>query len=160
MIQIALDDRELRSALERLRRRVENTGPAMHDIGHALVVGARDRIDAGVDWTGNAFAPNSPLTLARKKDTRPLIRHGEFKGYRIAFSATNDEVVVFSSAEQAAVLQFGANKGAFGKNRRGAPIPWGDIPARRYLPITQEGRLDQAAQSLILEIIREHLAHD
>ena len=61
MIQITVDDREVRQALADLSRRVENMAPAMHDIGQALVEGIRDRISAGRDWEGRPFAPNSPL---------------------------------------------------------------------------------------------------
>jgi hypothetical protein len=37
MIRIEIDDREVRQALEDLRRRVSNMKPAMHTIGQALM---------------------------------------------------------------------------------------------------------------------------
>jgi phage gpG-like protein len=162
MIKIDIDDRQVRQALEHLFRRVANMVPAMHAIGQALMEGSRDRILAGRDWTGAPFAPNSPVTLARKKGAKPLIDSKSFVTSRLFYQADRDSVIVGSSAVQAAVLQFGAKKGAFGegryKTRRGTfKMPWGDIPARRYLPVTQEGRLDDAARSLILDAIRAHL---
>jgi multidrug resistance efflux pump len=64
MIRIEIDDREVRQALENLRRRSSNMKQAMHAIGQALVEGSRDRILAGRDWTGqpcfNEAAANSP----------------------------------------------------------------------------------------------------
>jgi hypothetical protein len=67
MIRIEIDDREVRRALEDLRRRASNMKPAMHTIGQALMEGSRERILSGRDWTGQTFAANSPTTLARKK---------------------------------------------------------------------------------------------
>jgi phage gpG-like protein len=118
--------------------------------------GSRERILAGRDWTDQPFAPNSPATLARKKGTKPLIDTYTFVTTRLFYEADADRVLVGSSAVQSSVLQFGAHKGAFG-TKRGRKIPWGDIPPRRYFPITQAGRLDEAARSLILETLREHL---
>jgi len=158
LIRIEVDDREVRQALENLRRRASDMKPAMHTIGQALMEGSRERILSGRDWTGQPFAPNSPTTLARKKGKKPLIDTKSFVSGRLHYEASADSVTVGSSAVQAAVLQFGAKKGAFGATRRGAKIPWGDIPARRYLPIREDGQLDDAARSLILESIRAYLA--
>jgi len=158
MIRIDIDDREVRQALENLRRRSSNMKPAMHTIGQALMEGSRERILSGRDWTGQPFAPNSPATLARKKGKKPLIDTKSFVSGRLHYEASADSVTVGSSAVQAAVLQFGAKKGAFGATKRGAKIPWGDIPARRYLPIREDGQLDDAARSLIIDAIRAHLA--
>jgi len=158
MIRIDIDDREVRQALEDLRRRASDMKPAMHTIGQALTEGSRERILSGRDWTGQPFAPNSPATLARKKGNKPLINEKTFVTSRLHYESSADSVTVGSSAVQAAVLQFGAKKGAFGATKRGAKIPWGDIPARRYLPIQEDGQLDDAARSLILDAIRAYLA--
>lgn len=155
---IEIDDESVRRALSDLQRRVADMTPAMHAIGQALVEGSRERILAGRDWTGAAFAPNRPATLARKKGSKPLIDSKSFVTSRLHYAARRDGVEVGSSAVQAAVLQFGARRGQFGQTRRGAKIPWGDIPARRYLPVTQDGQIDEAARSLILDAIRAHLA--
>lgn len=158
MIRIEIDDREVRQALEELRRRTSNMKPAMHTIGQALMEGSRERILSGRDWTGQPFAPNSPATLARKKGNKPLIDEKTFVTSRLFYEASADSVIVSASAKQAAVLQFGARKGAFGATRRGAKIPWGDIPARRYFPVTEDGQIDDAARSLILDAIRAYLS--
>jgi phage gpG-like protein len=158
MIHIEVDDREVRQALEDLRRRTSNMAPVMHTIGQALMEGSRERILSGRDWTGQPFAPNSPATLARKKGNRPLINEETFVSSRLHYEASADSVIIGSSAVQAAVLQFGAKRGAFGATRRGGKIPWGDIPARRYFPVREDGSLDDAARSLILDAIRAYLA--
>lgn len=158
MIRIEIDDREVRRALEELRRRASNMTQAMHSIGQALADGSRERILGGRDWAGQQFAPNSTATLARKKGDKPLIDSKSFVRSRLHYEAGQDNVLVGSSAVQSAVLQFGARQGQFGATRRGGKIPWGDIPARRYLPITEDGSLDDAARDIVLETIRAHLA--
>jgi len=160
MIQIEIDDREVLQALQELRRRTSNMKQAMHTIGQALTEGSREHILSGRDWTGQPFAPNSPVTLARKKGDKPLIDHRTFVTSRLFYEADANSAIVGSSAVQAAVLQFGARKGAFGATKRGAKIPWGDIPARRYLPIREDGQLDDDARSLILDVIRAYLADE
>ncbi|GIX31377.1 MAG: hypothetical protein KatS3mg124_1849 [Porticoccaceae bacterium] len=157
MIQIDIDDRAVRQALEALSRRVADMTPAMHRIGQALMEGSREHILQGRDWTGAPFAPNRPATLARKKGAKPLIDSKSFVTTRLHYEAGRDSVAVGSAAVQAAVLQFGAKRGAFGTTKRGASIPWGDIPARRHLPVTEDGRLDEAARSLILDTLADYL---
>lgn len=47
-------------------------------------------------------------------------------------------VLVGACKEYAAVHQFGAKQGEFGRTRRNAPIPWGDIPARPFIGLSAE----------------------
>lgn len=155
MIKIEIDDKAVRRALDDLSRRLDDMTPAMHAIGQALAEGSRECILAGRDWTGAAFAPNSAATLAKKRGSRPLIDSKSLVRYRLHYAAGRDAVAVGSSAVQSALLQFGAKRGQFGGGRR--KLPWGDIPARRYLPVTADGRLDEAARSLILDTLRAHL---
>lgn len=157
MIRIEVNDREVRQALDDLARRAADMTPAMHDIGQALVEGMRQRIKEGRDWDGKRFAPNSPATVARKGRNQPLVDRGNFANNRLHYAAARDSVEVGSSAVQAAVLQFGARRGQFGQTRRGAKIPWGDIPARPYLPVRADGALPEQARRTIIDIIREHL---
>ena len=51
MIRIEIDDREVRRALEELRRRASNMTQAMHAIGQGLAEGSRGRILDGRDWS-------------------------------------------------------------------------------------------------------------
>lgn len=158
MIKIELNDREVRQVLDRLARRVNNLTPALHDVGQALMEGSRQRISEGRDWQGRAFAPNSPFTLARKRGTKPLVDTGNLVGSRLHYRAGRDFVEVGSSAVQAAVLQFGAKRGQFDRGKRGAPLPWGDIPPRPFLPIEGADNLPESASRMIGEIIAGYLS--
>ena len=58
---------------------------------------------------------------------------------------------VGSTRIYAGAHQFGARRGACGTNKKGAPIPWGDIPARPFLGVSD------ADKKTILEIINKRL---
>lgn len=151
-ITIDIDDREVRAALANLQRRVSDLTPVMHDIGQALVEGMRARLRDGRDVEGRPFAPNSPVTLARKKGARPLVDSGTMAG-QFAYQAGRDYVEAGSNAEQAATLHFGARQGAFGHDRRGHPLPWGDIPARPFVGLSKED--EQAVLETIAEALEQ-----
>lgn len=180
MIRIEIDDQAVRAALGELLRRVQDPAPALRDIGELLVASTQRRFATGRAPDGTPWMPNSPVTVlrylsrfggsfrrgggltkrgqARAAAKKPLIGETRRLSSEIAYRLIPRGVEVGSSLAYAATQQFGARKGQFGRTRRGAPIPWGDIPARRYLPIREGGQLDDAARSLILDAIRAHLA--
>ena len=45
-------------------------------------------------------------------------------------------MLVGSGRVYAGTHQFGAKRGAFGRTAKGGPIPWGDIPARPFLGLS------------------------
>ena len=50
-----------------------------------------------------------------------------------------DAVSIGTNLVYAGLHQNGARQGQFGRTRRNSPIPWGNVPARPYMPI-QNGR--------------------
>lgn len=154
MIKIDLDDRSVLNALNGLLRAGADLQPALQDIGEYLVVATRDRFRDGVAPDGAPWAPNSPVTTARRgkgaAGKRPLIGETRQLSTRIVSRVTAHTVEVGSPLEYAAVHQFGAGKGQFGRSKRG-PIPWGDIPARPFLGLSEEDRRE------VLDILQEHL---
>ena len=60
-------------------------------------------------------------------------------------------VIAGTNKVYAATHQFGAERGEFGADRRGRPIPWGDIPARPFLGVGDEQR------GIILEALNDHV---
>ena len=54
------------------------------------------------------------------------------------YEADQDSVEYGSNAIQTAVTQFGTAKCAFGKASNGASIPWGTIPARPFIGLSDE----------------------
>lgn len=87
----------------------------------------------------------------RASAKRPLIGETRRLSSEIAYRLFPGGVEVGSSLQYAAVQQFGARRGQFGRTRRGAPIPWGDIPPRPFLGVSEADR------RAILAIIADHI---
>lgn len=160
MIEIRMDDALLQQKLKEIEESLGDSHLAllMNDIGEQLVEEIKQRIETNRKWGGGEFAPNSAVTLARKRGAQPLLDSRVFVSSRLFHAPSARSVLVGASALQAAVLQFGAKKGAFGRTQRGAPIPWGDIPARPYMPITESGELHPHAHDLVRTIIDAYVA--
>lgn len=134
--------------LERLATALMDLTPIWYDIGEDLLVSHQDRIAQGQQPDGRPFAPRSAATLKRYKKQGltygpPLNLSGVMR-QNLHYSVTPGSLELGSSAIQSAVMQFGAKKGAFGSYQgKGfgdtAPtisIPWGDIPARPWLGLS------------------------
>lgn len=152
MLTIKINDTPAQDALNRLADSLSDMTPAMQEIGEMLVASTQDRIAAGQQPDGTPFAPRSPVTLSR------YAREGKSFGHPLNVTNTMrtgiypesgpTSVRVGSPAIQAAVMQFGAAQGAFGasmgKDKRGRDhfhhIPWGDIPARPFLGLSEGDR--------------------
>jgi phage virion morphogenesis protein len=85
MIDITLDDRELRQALKRLQRRLSDLTPVMRAIATELEARVEGRFETAADPTGRPWAPLKSATLvaylrrgrgAFRKDGR-LTKKGE-----------------------------------------------------------------------------------
>jgi phage virion morphogenesis protein len=141
MITIEVQKDEITAALTGLSDGFADTTPLMQDIAQWLFVDATDRFSRERAPDGSIWAPRSQTTLdAYRRQGSPwgriLQKEGGLFG-SLATEAGNGYASIFVNQPYAAVMQFGAKKGAFGKTRRGAPIPWGDIPARPFLGFEQ-----------------------
>lgn len=131
--------------------------PVYRDIGEYMVEATRKRFVQGVAPDGSKWAPKSAATLERYRQlgygklTRPLVGPSRSLSRQIQNFVSKGGVLIGSSLIYSGVMQDGAAKGAFGKDRRGRSIPWGRIPARVWLGISAA---DDAA---IVDIVDEHL---
>lgn len=158
MIDIKINDTQLQRRLNEILQGVTNLTPVLDDIGQGLIEHTRRNIAAGHDWQGRAFAPNTALTLSRKKGSKPLINTGTFKDHRLFHHVSGSSVTIGAGGVQAAVLQFGARQGQFGRSKRNGPLPWGTIPPRPYLPLNDAGTdLVPEARAEVHTIIEEYL---
>lgn len=166
-IRIEIDDAQVRAALTRLRAGLADLTPAMRDIGETLAESTKRRFASSTAPSGARWAPNSQVTilqyLARYKGShtkagalsakgatraggkKPLIGETRSLSSQIFYQAGRDGVEVGSSMVYAAVQQFGARAKAFGR------APWGDIPARPFLGLSEQDRAD------ILDILAGYL---
>jgi len=170
MITVEINDAKVRALLTKLARRGANPRPILLAIGEELTDSTLKRFESSTAPDGSRWAPNSPVTLARKKGAKPLIGEGKALSTRINYRVTDNAVMIGSPMKYAAVQQFGAKMGEFGRYyqlfrlkygekdfrryagmKTGHPIPWGNIPARPFLGVSTDDR------KTIEAIIRGHL---
>lgn len=147
--KIEVDDAAVLAALARLGGALNNPSAIHAQIAELLLRQTKVRFGKGVSPTGQSWAPKSLATIEAQRrgegngknktsDVRPLF--GPSKRLSSEITAFHDRTAagVGSNMIYAAVHQFGAAKGAFGKTKRGSPIPWGGIPARPFLGLGEK----------------------
>lgn len=135
---IEFDISQAETFLKEVASRVTDMTPVMDAIGEVLVASTKRRFQEGVGPDGSAWAPNSPTTLARKRSTKPLWGETLQLKEEVSAQPRPDGVSWGSNLIYAAVQQMGAGKGVFGSMANGSPIPWGNIPARPFLGVSEE----------------------
>ncbi|MDT7533739.1 phage virion morphogenesis protein [Sphingobium sp. SA2] len=157
MIKVDFKYEAVAQALGEVSRRLDDMTPLHESIGEYVVEVTKQRFKQGIAPDGTAWAPKSPVTLAAYKARGdgdrpdPLIGPSRRLSSEIARFATADSVEIGSSLEYSAAMQDGARQGAFGRTARGGPIPWGDIPARPWLGLSEEDEVN------IIDIVDDYL---
>jgi phage virion morphogenesis protein len=140
---IQVDDRTVIEAFNRLLALGTDPKPWLTTIGRDLEATTRLRFRDGRDPRGASWAPLSPVTIAlRRKGGRgakPLLDTGRLAN-SITSAVGENYVEVGTNVIYARMQQQGAAKGAFGRTKRGAPIPWGTVPGRAFLGLSIEDR--------------------
>lgn len=163
MIDIQLDDREVREALRRLERRLADMTPVMRAIAAALEAQVEKRFETATDPAGRPWKPLAPSTLSawlargrgnRRKDggltkkgrerlssRRPLYDTGDLLG-SLTSSFTRSEARVGFGQPYAAFHEYGTKK----------------MPRRGMLMADPIARtLGEADRRVVLDILREAL---
>lgn len=116
--------------------------PLFQDVVEYMIDVTRQRFIAGQAPDGTKWAAKKPATLDRYKRLgygnldRVLFGPSRRLSREIVGQATPQGAVIGSALIYSGVMQRGAEKGAFGNDRRGRPIPWGKIPARVWLDMS------------------------
>lgn len=182
MIRVEIAPRSVLQALDAYVQTGRDPWPVLEDIGEHLLLTTKLRFSTSTAPDGTKWAPNSPVTILRylgayrRKDgsstsfkkkgggltkagaaraagKKPLIGESKSLSSNIFWTLEgNDVLLVGSPMEYAAAQQFGMERGYAGTDRRGRPLPWGDIPAREFLGVSTE---DEEA---ILDILEEHFS--
>ena len=143
-------DDEITPALGRMYDAVDDMSLFMTALAGMMVASTQDRMLRGEQPDGQPFAPRSPVTLEQ------YAKNGFSFGGPLHYSRRLVESIypesgpdyarIGTNVEQAAVMQFGASHGDFGETDRGGPIPWGDIPARPFMGISDDDRTNIMAE--------------
>lgn len=174
MIKVEIDDAEIKAAFVRLNQAGTDLRPLMQQAGEFLIETTKQRFETSTAPDGTPWAPNAEITylnlLDRYKSSyskktgqisaagsrrvvgkKPLIGESRALSTTINYRAGSDFLEIGSPMIYAGVHQFGAKQGAFGRSRRNGPIPWGDIPARPFLGLSDLDR------TTLLELAAQHL---
>lgn len=147
-----------RQALIETAHLLDDMTPVHAEIYEYMLRATKKRFQQGVSPDGTPWAPKSQATIERYKKLgygalpKPLVGPTKRLGNEVQGSYDRKGVVIGSALIYSGAMQRGAAKGAFGRTKRGGPIPWGRIPARVWLDISRD---DDAA---IVEIAEEHVA--
>lgn len=150
MLDVVIDSSLVGEALEELGRRLDDFTTPLNDIGEYLHQSTDERFRQKVAPDGTPWAPLSPKTLARKKGTGILREKGTLQD-TLRKQVTSTDLAFGTDRPYGALHQFGQKKGASGKTSKGIPIPWGDIPAREYLGLSEDDETE------VILIIRDYL---
>lgn len=151
---ITVDDAQVQAALTNLIRHVSDLTPIMEDIGAGLGNLTEDAFQA----EGPGWPQLRPATVKKRGSAHPILQQSAGGlAATITHGGDRNSAWVGASKVYAAVQQFGQKKGASGTTRRGAPIPWGDIPPRPFLPMTAAGELTPAAHDEVMDILTRAL---
>lgn len=157
MIEIQVDTRAIDQALRRLESHVEDTSPAMRAIGEHIASQIDLSFRDAKDPYGNPWKELSAVTVAkrRRESSKPLNDTGHLKA-SITSNPGHNEVTIGTNEKYGRTHQFGATQGQYGRSRRNGPIPWGNIPARPFMP-TESGGMPLDWEQDILDIIRDYI---
>lgn len=166
VISVQVTDKPVLDALRDLAQRTDDLSEPLNEIGIEFAERIRQQFSRGESPYGNKWAALSAVTQAKNKGRRsggePLRDTGRLMasiahqmsdgGKTVSISATN--------VKYANTHQFGARQGQYGRTKRNGPIPWGNVPARPFMPISG-GRVvlppdwSQVAQEIIADYIAE-----
>lgn len=153
---LVLIDDELRHVLSQAVAKLDNTAPLMHDVSRALLSETLQNFTA---QGRPVWAGLSPVTLSRRGASAAILQDTGKLRQSIGVDSDNDTASVGTNLVYATTQQFGATKGEFGTTKKGTPIPWGDIPARSFIPITADGELQPEAAITISDVAHTYLTH-
>ena len=157
MLTIKYEGKAVQSALGELLRSISRPEPLLRRIGQDLAESTMQRFAGGKAPDGTPWAPKGDLARRKSPSTagKPLVGETRALATTVAYAVRGHVIEVGSPMVYAGVHQFGARAGSLwkGKDRRGrsARAPWGDIPARPFLG------LSDADEEHILELVREYL---
>lgn len=159
VVTVQIYDRELVATLRRLALLADDMSPVMRPIAGVLLDASQRAFKEEKDpITGQSWPKLTKATI------RQRLRQGTWPGKMLNVSPGGlaasvqadygkDFAVVGTNKVYAPTQFFGAARGAFGSTKRGRPIPWGNIPGRRFMGWDDSDR-DEIAE-IVLRRLRK-----
>jgi phage virion morphogenesis protein len=129
------------NALNRLIKKVDDSSPALRDIGEHLLESTQDRMSDEVDPQGQAWELLSVNTIEQKSlssQSNKILRGYGTLADTLNYQLNGDQLLFGSNMEYAATHQFGREDA--------------NIPAREFLGFSDED------ENEILDILHAHLS--
>ncbi|MCU4395957.1 phage virion morphogenesis protein [Acinetobacter junii] len=147
MSAIQINDQALIDRLHLVASRLFDTSPLAAAIAGTFATVTDDNFDMGgrPEWAGRSAVTLKIYERKGIKYSGVLQASGSLRA-RVVTSHTQDEAVISNNMPYAAAMHFGIKQGASGKTSRGAPIPFGAIPARPFMPMDAEGNMQSEAE--------------
>ncbi|WP_336148224.1 phage virion morphogenesis protein [Acinetobacter ursingii] len=147
MSSIQINNDELVRKLEKVAQGLARPRDLTASLATSLLSITEDNFDA----EGRpAWAGLSPVTEARRKPGKILSQSRQLRN-SIQPDSNDTEASISTADPKAATHQFGAKQGQYGKSSRGGPLPWGNIPARSFMPMDENGNLQPEAENAIYD---------
>lgn len=173
MLKFKLDDVVVTDVLSHTRHTLDNPAAMLADMGEHLVNSTQQRFRTSTAPDGSKWQANSQSTFLNLLGTThttkkgkinkagtnrvmsklPLVLGGTLRD-EIHYQVSGDLLLVGSPMEYAAVQNFGAKAGEFGQTKFGVPLPFGDIPAREFIGMSDADRIE------VTNIAKDHLLLD
>lgn len=133
-IRLEIHDEQFRQGMRDMLGRIVDRRPIMRKIAGIM----HDAVEQNFEEEGRPkWDELRPSTIKRRekegKGSGKILQRSGKLASSVEQHADNDEAAVGTNKVYATTQHFGAKKGQFGKTKRGAPIPWGDIPARPFM---------------------------
>ena len=144
---IQINDQALVAKLHTVAERLSQPTKLGHAIANSFLTVVEDNFDS----EGRpAWAGLSPVTLARRKAGKMLFQSGQLRR-SIVTAVSQNEVMIGTNDPKAPTHQFGAKQGQYGRSNKNKPLPWGNIPARPFLPMDKNGNLQAEAEQALFD---------
>ena len=153
IVNIEIIDAQMRAKLARAIANNRNVRPLTAALAADLHGGVEDVFKAeGLPaWRGLSKKTTIPRRIAAGKWPGKILDVSGGRGLIGSIQPDNgdDFAQVSTNLKKAKTLNFGAKQGAFGRSKRGGPIPWGDIPARPFMVIPQTTKDTMVKRTLL-----------
>ena len=150
LVEVKIEDEELREILGRVIGHLEDTKPMMADIGEIVTESVMRNFEEKRAPDGTPWKPLSEVTKARKLHPEHILIETTTLRDSIHPEASADRVEIGTDIVYAAVHQFGIGERSVISSRRRMP----EIPARPFLGVRDDD-WDE-----IKETVREYLVSD
>ena len=153
MLEISLDEKDLKRGLGQLLKNATDSRPMMRSIAGELTTLTEDNFESesfgGEKWQQSRRAAT--------EGGKTLQQDGGLAG-SFSTKAGNGFARIGSNKEYAAIHHLGGTVKAKNKPYLAFALAGGTIPARPYLPIRGDGKLQRGAEEAILDVALKALA--